>query len=51
MTAVYVCAYQGGQPSYHDSERAAESAARELVASKKTSQAVVYRIEIQGETA
>lgn len=50
MTAVYVCAYQGGQPSYHDSERAAESAARELVASKKTSQAVVYRMDtIEGE--
>ena len=51
MTAVWACAHQQGQPTYHNTERAAESAARELVAAHKTTIAVVYRIDIhdQGE--
>ena len=51
MTAIYVCAHQGGQPSYHDTEQAAESKARQLVAAKTTTTAVVYPIEIIEEGA
>jgi hypothetical protein len=51
MTAIYVCAHQGGQPTYHDTEQAAESRARQLVLAKTTTTAVVYRMEILEEVA
>ena len=50
VTTFFACAYHGGETTYHDTERAAESAARELVAAKKTTAAYVYPIDVE-ETA
>lgn len=47
---VWLCAWPDGK-SAHDSEVAAELAAREVVASGKAREVVVYPVTIEGEVA